>query len=77
MRIQKVVKRPITKIIRIIFISILTIHDVAFAVYVRFYDPENRTGFMGHLCGAMAGLTVGLFVLDNRSVRGKIKAKSY
>jgi len=68
-RIQKVVKRPITKIIRILFISILTIHDVAFAVYVRFYDPENRTGFMGHLCGAMAGLTVGLFVLDNRRVR--------
>lgn len=69
LRIQKVVRKPITKVIRITFISILTIHDIAFAVYVRFYDPDNRTGFMGHLCGALAGLTVGLFVLDNRRVR--------
>jgi len=68
-RIQKVVKKPITKIIRITFIGILAIHDIIFAVYVRFYDPENRTGFMGHLCGALAGLTLGLFVLDNRRVR--------
>lgn len=68
-RIQKVVQKPITKIIRIIFILVLTIHDIVFAVYVRIYDPENRTGFMGHLCGALAGLTVGLFILDNRRVR--------
>ena len=68
-RIQKVVKKPITKIIRIAFIGILTLHDIVFAIYVRVYDPENRTGFMGHLCGALAGLTVGLFVLDNRRVR--------
>lgn len=68
-RIQKVVQKPITKLIRMAFIIILTIHDIAFAVYVRFYDPNNRTGFMGHLCGALAGLTVGLFILDNRRVR--------
>ena len=68
-RIQKVVKKPITKMIRITFIGILTLHDICFAIYVRLYDPENRTGFMGHLCGALAGLTVGLFVLDNRRVR--------
>ena len=48
------------------FILLLTIHDVSMAVYVRLYDPDNRTGFMGHLCGSLAGLTVGLFVLDNR-----------
>ena len=29
----------------------------------------NKTGFMGHLCGALAGLLVGIFVLDNRRVR--------
>lgn len=69
LRIKKVVKRPITKIIRITFILLLTVHDVVFAIWVRFNDPENRTGFMGHLCGALAGLTVGLFVLDNRKVR--------
>jgi len=68
-RIKKVVKKPITKIIRLSFIIILTLHDVGYAIYVRFYDPENRTGFMGHLCGALAGLTVGIFILDNRRVR--------
>ena len=55
--------------IRIAFILLLTLHDVGFAIYVRVYEPDNRTGFMGHLCGALAGLTVGLFVLDNRNVR--------
>eukprot|EP00092_Neocalanus_flemingeri_P002773 GFUD01002970.1.p1 GENE.GFUD01002970.1~~GFUD01002970.1.p1 ORF type:complete len:434 (-),score=114.84 GFUD01002970.1:63-1364(-) len=69
-RIKKVVRKPITKIIRMAFIIILTLHDVGYAIYVRFYDPENRTGFMGHLCGSLAGLTVGLFILDNRRVRG-------
>ena len=68
LRIKKVIKKPITMIIRTTFIVLLTIHDVGFAIYVRFYDPDNRTGFMGHLCGALAGLTVGLFLLDNRSV---------
>ena len=67
-RIQKVVRKPITKVIRMIFITVLTVHDIGFAIYVRFNDPNNRTGFMGHLCGALAGLTVGLFVLDNRWV---------
>lgn len=68
-RIKKVVKKPITKIIRLSFIIILTLHDVGYAIYVRLYDPENRTGFMGHLCGSLAGLTVGIFILDNRRVR--------
>merc|ERR1719445_820309 len=68
-KIKKVVRRPITKMIRIAFILLLTLHDVGFAIYVRVYEPDNRTGFMGHLCGALAGLTVGLFVLDNRRVR--------
>ena len=62
-------KKPVTMIIRTAFILLLTLHDVGFAIYVRLYDPDNRTGFMGHLCGALAGLTVGLFLLDNRRVR--------
>ena len=65
----QVVKKPVTMIIRTAFILLLTLHDVGFAIYVRLYDPDNRTGFMGHLCGALAGLTVGLFLLDNRRVR--------
>jgi len=68
-RIKKVVKKPITKIIRLSFIIILTLHDIGYAIYVRLYDPDNRTGFMGHLCGSLAGLTVGIFILDNRRVR--------
>ena len=65
----QVVKKPITKIIRMLFIIILTLHDIGFAIYVRMYDPENRTGFMGHLCGALAGLSIGIFILDSRRVK--------
>lgn len=69
-KIRKVVHKPLTRIIRILFISFLVIHDVGLAIYVRFFSDEtNRTGFMGHLCGALAGLLVGIFVLDNRRVR--------
>ena len=68
LRIRKVVRRPVTKAIRITFILFLCLHDIGYAVYVRFWEPDNTTGFMGHLCGAIAGLSVGLFVLDNRSV---------
>jgi len=69
-KIRKVIQRPLTRIVRLVFISLLTAHDVAFAVYVRFYsDGSDRTGFMGHACGALAGLLVGVFVLDNRRVR--------
>ena len=28
-----------------------------------------KTGFMGHFCGALAGLLVGIFILDNRRVQ--------
>ena len=69
-KIRKVVHQPLTRIVRLIFIILLTVHDVALAIYVRFFsDGDNRTGFMGHLCGALAGLLVGIFVLDNRRVR--------
>jgi hypothetical protein len=34
-----------------------------------FSEAENHTGFMGHFCGALAGLLVGIFVLENRRVR--------
>ena len=69
-RIQKVIHKPLTRIVRLVFISLLTLHDVAFAIYVRlFTDGGNRTGFIGHFCGALAGLLVGIFILDNRRVR--------
>ena len=63
----QVIHKPITRIIRLVFIGVLTLHDVGYAIYVRIYEPgQNRTGFMGHLSGALAGLLVGVFVLDNR-----------
>ena len=67
-RIRKVIHKPLTRIVRLVFIITLTAHDVAFAVYVYITDGDNKTGFMGHLCGAIAGLLVGLFILDNRRV---------
>lgn len=69
-KIRKVIHQPLTRIVRLAFITLLTVHDVAFAIYVRFFtDGDNRTGFMGHLCGSIAGLLVGVFILDNRRVR--------
>jgi len=69
-KIKKVIHQPLTRIVRLVFIISLTIHDIGFAIYVRFFsEEENRTGFVGHLCGAIAGLLVGVFVLDNRRVQ--------
>jgi len=66
-KIKKIIHRPLTRIVRILFISFLTIHDVALAIYFRVVlKEESRTGFMGHFCGALAGLLVGVFILDNR-----------
>ncbi len=39
---EQVVHKPITRIIRLSFITILTLHDVGYAIYVRLYDPSNR-----------------------------------
>ena len=66
-RIKKVIHKPLIRIVRIIFISFLTVHDLALAIYFRYFlQQESRTGFMGHFCGALAGLLVGVFILDNR-----------
>ncbi len=35
-----------------------------------------RTGFMGHLCGALAGLLVGVFILDNRCIQRLLQMSS-
>ena len=61
-----------------VIIIFLSVHDIALAIYVRFYsDGSNRTGFMGHACGAMAGLLVGVFILENRRVRSWEPAVQY
>ena len=38
-------------------------------IFRYFSEAENTTGFMGHFCGALAGLLVGIFILDNRRVQ--------
>lgn len=69
-KIRKVIFKPLTRIVRLVFIITLTLHDIGFAIYVRYFsESENTTGFMGHFCGALAGLLVGIFVLDNRRVQ--------
>ncbi len=69
-RIRKVIHSPLTRAVRLTFIVLLTLHDVAIAVYAHYFsDSPNRTGYMGHVCGALAGLLVGVFALQNRRVR--------
>ena len=66
-KIRKVIHKPLTKIIRIIFISFLTIHDFAIAIYETYVSgKDSQTGYVGHLCGACAGILVGFFILKNR-----------
>ena len=66
-KIRKVIHKPMTKIIRIIFISFLTIHDFAIAIYETYVlKKDSQTGYVGHLCGAIAGILVGFFILKNR-----------
>jgi len=68
-KIRKVIHKPMTKIIRIIFISFLTIHDFAIAIYETYVlKKDSQTGYIGHLCGAIAGILVGFFILKNRRV---------
>jgi membrane associated rhomboid family serine protease len=72
-RIRKVIHSPLTRTIRIAFICLLTVHDIAIGVYAKYFSDEpNRTGFMGHICGAIAGLLIGVFALQNRRVRDRI-----
>lgn len=43
--------------------------DVGFSIYRHLNDPYDRVGYMAHLCGAIAGLLVGIGVLRNLHVR--------
>ena len=66
-KIRKVIHRPVTKFVRIIFISLLTLHDFSIGIYEYYVkEVDSPTGYIGHLCGACAGVLVGLCVLQNR-----------
>lgn len=43
--------------------------DVGFSVYRHINDPNDRVGYIAHLCGGIAGLLVGIGVLRNLNVR--------
>lgn len=43
--------------------------DVGFSIYRHLNDPNDRVGYIAHLCGGIAGLLVGIGVLRNLNVR--------
>ena len=67
---KKVVQFGLVKWIRVVFIAVLVIYDTTIQIlgHLGYLAGDNNTSVMGHLCGALAGLTVGIFVLDNRRV---------
>ena len=66
-KIQKTIHKPLVKIVRILFIGFLTVHDFSVAIYETVVlKQESQTGYVGHLSGAIAGVLIGIFVLDNR-----------
>lgn len=42
---------------------------MGFSVYRHFNDAHDQVGYVAHLCGAIAGLLVGIGVLRNLKVR--------
>jgi rhomboid-related protein 1/2/3 len=43
--------------------------DIGTSIYRHLTDDNDRVGYMAHLCGALAGLLVGIGVLRNLKVR--------
>lgn len=43
--------------------------DAGFAIYRHVHDMHDQVGYVAHLCGAVAGLLVGIGVLRNLKVR--------
>ena len=45
-RIRKVIHKPLTRVIRLVFIITLTLHDIGLAIYVRFFsETPNQVCF--------------------------------
>ena len=65
---KKVIHFGFVKWVRVLFIAVLVIYDTTTQILGHYgvMEGDNNTSVMGHLCGALAGLTVGIFVLDNR-----------
>ena len=67
---KKVIQFGFVKWIRVVFIGILVTYDTVHQIlgHIGYLEGDSNTSVMGHLCGALAGLTVGIAVLDNRKV---------
>lgn len=39
--------------------------DISVAIYHQLHYPDDKVGYMAHLCGGIAGLLVGIGVLRN------------
>ena len=54
-------------VVRLAFIFVLASADVGFAIWDRYSSEDGLApiGFVAHLTGALAGLTLGLVVLQN------------
>ncbi len=54
---------------RLLFIILFTALDVGQAIYkIYFSDNPGNTSYSGHAFGALSGLLIGVFVLENRKV---------
>lgn len=59
---------PLVRWIRLISVLAFTLFDISYAIYNHLTEVTISTGYMGHFCGALAGLLAGIAVLDNRVV---------
>lgn len=55
------------RLIKLVAVVFFAAVDTGLAIYTKHYKPEkSSTGYIAHLAGALAGLTVGIMVLKNR-----------
>lgn len=61
-------------IVQLLIFVIVTASDVGTAIYNRYVlDLEEHIGYTAHLCGAVAGLLVGLNILRNLEIKNHEK----
>ena len=59
----------IVRILRLLSVLLYGLLDTGMAVYYRHVaDQTVKTSYLAHICGALAGLLIGIIVLKNRKV---------